>query len=168
MTSVDPKAIVRRLYEEVWNKRRLEVANELISPSHAVHGPNISGASVGPEAYKHQVALFLAGFPDLRFTIEDTIAEKDKVVSYWTISGTHKGEYMGVPPTNRKMSVDGITIHQIARGKIIESFTNWDVWGMMQQLGAVPGSENPKGRGHAETQRSSSARRKIGAAAYHD
>ncbi len=168
MTSVDPKAIVRRLYEEVWNKRRLEVANELISPSHAVHGTTISGSSVGPEAYKHQVALFIAGFPDLRFTIEDTIAEKEKVACYWTISGTHKGEYMGVPATNRKVSVDGITIHHVARGKIIESYINWDVWSMMEQFGVVRPLESSKGLRHGDTQRSASARPKIDTAAYHD
>lgn len=136
--SADNKAVVRRLYEEVWNKRKLEVVNELISPSHALQGPNIFGSSIGPEAYKRQVLGFLEGYPDLFWTIEDTIAEKDKVVACWTISGTHKGEYMGVPATNKKVSVSGITIHHIAGGKIMDSHTNWDVLGMMQQLGAVP------------------------------
>jgi steroid delta-isomerase-like uncharacterized protein len=168
MTSMDTKAIVRRLYEEVWNKRRLEVVTELISPSHALHGPNISGSAVGPEEYKHQVALFIAGFPDLCFTIEDTIAEKDKVVCYWTITGTHKGEYMRVPATNRKVSVDGVTIHYLARGKIIDSNTNWDVWGMMQQLGAVPALESSTGLRHADTQTNTSVRPKMGTAAYRD
>jgi steroid delta-isomerase-like uncharacterized protein len=136
--SADNKAIVRRLYEEVWNKRKLEIINEIISPSHALQAPNISGSSIGPEAYKRNVLLFLAGYPDLRWTIEDTIAEKDKVVACWTMSGTHKGDYLGVPATNKKVSVDGITIHHIANGKIMDSYSNWDALGMMQQLGAVP------------------------------
>ena len=80
----DNKAIVRRFYEEVWIKRRLEIVNELISPSHALQGPNIFGSSVGPEAYKRQVSNLLEAYPDLRWTIEDTIAEKDKVVACWT------------------------------------------------------------------------------------
>jgi len=136
--SAENKAIVRRLYEEVWNKRKLEVVNELLSPSHALQGPNIFGSSMGPEAYKRQVLRFLESYPDLCWTIEDTIAEKDKVVACWTISGTHKGDFMGVPATNKKISVDGMTIHHIAGGKIMDSNINWDALGMMQQLGAVP------------------------------
>ena len=132
------KAIVQRLYEEVWNRRKLEVIKEIISPSHALQAPNISGSSIGPEAYKRNVLAFLAGFPDLRWSIEDTIAEKDKVVACWTISGTHKGDYLGMPATNKKVSVEGITIHNVAGGKIMDSYSNWDVLGMMQQLGVVP------------------------------
>jgi steroid delta-isomerase-like uncharacterized protein len=136
--SADNKAIVRRLYEEVWNKRKLEVINEIISPSHALQASNIFGSSIGPEAYKRNVLLFFAGYPDLHWTIEDTIAEKDKVVACWTISGTHKGDYLGVPATNKKISVEGITIHHITNGKIMDSYVSWDIWGMMQQLGVVP------------------------------
>lgn len=140
----DNNSIVRRLYEQIWNKKRLEVLNELISPSHALHGPNFSGSSIGPEAYKRIVALWVAGFPDLRFTIEDTVAEKDKVVVVWTISGTHKGEYRGVAATNKKVSVDGITVHYLANGKIMDTFANWDTWGLMQQLGLVPADGKPQ------------------------
>jgi steroid delta-isomerase-like uncharacterized protein len=136
--SLENKALVRRLYEEVWNKRKLELVNEIISPSHALQAPNVAGSAVGPEAYKRQILRFLEGYPDLRWTIEDTIAEKDKVVACWTISGTHRGHYMGVPATNKKVSVDGITIHHIANGKIMDSYSNWDALGMMQQLGVVP------------------------------
>ena len=140
----DNKALVRRLYEEVWINRKLEVINELISPSHALQGPNIFGSSVGPEAYKRQVSSFLKAYPDLHWTIEDTIAEKDKVVACWTLSGTHKGDFMGVPATNRKVCVGGITIHHIAGGRIMDSHSNWDALGMMQQLGAVPALEKTK------------------------
>jgi steroid delta-isomerase-like uncharacterized protein len=141
----DNKAIVRRLYEELWNKRKLELVNELLSPSHALHAPNISGPSIGPEAYKRNVLHFLAGYSDLRFTIEDTIAEKDKVAACWTLSGTHRGDFMGIPATNKKISVDGITIHHIADGKIMDSYSNWDALGMMQQLGVVPALGELKG-----------------------
>ena len=136
--SADNKAIVRRLYEEVWNKRKFEVIDEIISPSHALQASNIFGSSIGPEAYKRNALLFFAGYPDLHWTIEDTIAEKDKVVACWTISGTHKGDYLGVPATNKKISVDGMTVHHITNGKIMDSYVSWDIWGMMQQLGVVP------------------------------
>jgi steroid delta-isomerase-like uncharacterized protein len=140
----DPKAIVRRLYEEVWNDRKLELINEIISPSHALTAPNISGSSIGPEAYKRNALHFLAGYPDLNWTIEDIIAEKDKVVACWTFSGTQKGDFMGVPATNKKVSVDGVTIHHVANGKIMDSYSNWDIWGMMQQLGVVSAPRRPK------------------------
>jgi steroid delta-isomerase-like uncharacterized protein len=142
--SPDNKAIIHRLYDEVWNERKVEVIKEIISPSHALHGPTFSGSSIGPEAYKRNVLAFLAGYPDLRFTIEDTIAENDKVVACWTISGTHRGDYEGIPATNKEVSVDGITIHHIADGKIMDSYINWDVLGMMQQLGVVSALGLPK------------------------
>jgi steroid delta-isomerase-like uncharacterized protein len=140
----DNHSIVRQLYEVIWNKRRLEVLSELVSPSHALHGPNFSGSSIGPEAYKRQVALFLAGFPDLHWTIEDTVAEKEKVVVLWSFTGTHKGEFMGVPATNKKVSIEGITIHEIGSGKIMDSYVNWDTWGLMQQIGVVPAQGKPQ------------------------
>jgi steroid delta-isomerase-like uncharacterized protein len=136
--SAENKAIIRRLYEEIWNKRKVELVGEIISPSHALQAPNVSGSAVGPEAYKRQLMLFLSGYPDLHFRVEDTIAEADKVVACWTFSGTHRGEYLGVPATNKKVSVDGITIHHIANGKIMDSYSNWDALGMMQQLGVIP------------------------------
>ncbi len=142
--SAGNKAIIGRLYEEVWNQRKFEVINEIISPSHALQAPNVAGSAVGPDAYKRQVLRFLEGYPDLHWTIEDTIAEEDKVVACWTISGTQGGEYLGIPATNKKVSVDGITIHHIANGKIMDSYSNWDALGMMQQLGVVPALGQPK------------------------
>jgi steroid delta-isomerase-like uncharacterized protein len=143
--SMESKAIVRRLYEEVWNKRKLEVISELISPSHALQAPNVSGSSIGPEAYKRQVLVFLEAYPDLHWTIEDTIAEKDKMVVRWTFSGTHKGDYMGIPATNRRVSVDGITVHHIVGGKIMDSYGYFDVLGMIKQLGVAPAFGPPRG-----------------------
>ena len=136
--SADNKAIVRRLYEEVWNKRRLELVDEIISPSHALHDPTLTDSSVGPDAYKRQVSRFIVGIPDLRFTIEDIVDEKEKLAVAWTISGTHTGEFMGIPATNKKVYVEGITINHIVDGKIMDSYVSWDTFGMMQQLGVVP------------------------------
>ena len=135
----DNEAIVRRLYQEAWNKRKLEVVSQIISPSHALQAPTLFGSSVGPEAYKGQISHFLAAFPDLRFTVEETVVDKENVVARWTFTGTHRGKYMGVPATNIKVSVDGMTLHHLANGKIIDSFTTWDAFGMLRQLGALPG-----------------------------
>ncbi len=136
--SINNKVIVRRLYEEVWNKRRLELVDEIISPSHAIHDPTVSGSAVGPEAYKRQVTRFITAFPDLRLTIEDIVGENEKLAVAWTISGTHRGEFMGITATNKKVSVDGITINHIVNAKIMDSYISWDAWGAMQQLGVVP------------------------------
>jgi steroid delta-isomerase-like uncharacterized protein len=134
---LDNKAIIRRLYEEVWNKRRLEVVDELISPSHALNDPIVSGSQTGPEFYKRRVVELTTSFPDLCFTIEDMISEKGKVGVSWLISGTHQGEFMDIPATGSKISVEGITIHHITNGKILDSHARWDALGLLRQLGDV-------------------------------
>jgi steroid delta-isomerase-like uncharacterized protein len=136
--SAENKAIVRRLYDEVWNKRKLDVVAQLISPSHALLDPFVSGSQVGPELYRRRVLELASSFPDLRFTLDDLIAEKDKVVVSWVISGTHKGEFMNIPPTGKKVSVEGITIHYLRDGKILDSNARWDALGLLRQLGALP------------------------------
>ena len=141
---MENKAIIRRLYEEVWNKRKLKVVDELFSTSHALQDPIVSGSQVGPELYKGRVVELTTALPDLCFTIEDTIAEGNKVVACWTISGTHQSEYMGIPATGKKISIEGITIHHIKNGKILDSYSRWDVLGLMRQLGAIPGQSRSK------------------------
>ena len=140
----DNKSIVRRMYEEVWNKRNLEVAKELISPSHAMQLIDLPDSGIGPEAYARNVVQFVRAFPDLKFTVLDMVEENEKVVVLWNISGTHKGEFRGVAPTGKKVSVDGITISQLADGKIMDSYVSLDLWSMMQQLGAIPATGQPK------------------------
>jgi steroid delta-isomerase-like uncharacterized protein len=136
--AADPKNVVRRLYEEVWNKRKLDAVSEIIAPTHALNDPHLAGSGVGPEAYKAIVARFIAAFPDLRFSVVELIAEKNKVVASWSIADTHKREYRGVPGTNKKLSFDGVTIHQVVNAKIIESFVTMDYLSLMQQLGVIP------------------------------
>ena len=136
--ATENKAIVRRLYDEVWNKRKLDVVAQLISPSHALLDPFVSGSQVGPELYRRRVLELTSSFPDLRFTLDDVIAEKDKVVVSWMISGTHKGEFMNMPPSGKKVSVEGITIHYLRDGKILDSNARWDALGLLRQIGALP------------------------------
>jgi steroid delta-isomerase-like uncharacterized protein len=129
------KDIFRRIYQDVWNDRKFELVEQVIAKSHALGDPTLTGSAIGPEAYRLQVERFVAGFPDLRFTVDDTVSEKDKMVVSWTITGTHKGEFLGLAPTNKKVSVSGITIHEIFNGKILESVAIWDALGLFQQLG---------------------------------
>lgn len=130
------KEIARRLYHDVWNRRKLDVLDEIISETHALAEPTIAGSAVGPEAYKCQVQRFLSAFPDLRFKLDDVITENDKLVVAWTITGTHRGEFLSISPTNVKVSFSGITINQIAAGKILDSIVMWDVLVLLNQLGA--------------------------------
>jgi steroid delta-isomerase-like uncharacterized protein len=82
--------------------------------------------------------MYLGAFPDAEVTIEDQLAEGDKVVTRWTGRGTHQGELMGVPPSGNRVEVPGITISRIEGGKIVEEWENYDALGMMQAIGAVP------------------------------
>jgi len=132
---MENRAIVRRIYEEVWNKRRIELLDELLSPTHALQAPNVSGSEVGPQAYRRQVFALLKGFPDLQMTIEDIFGEDEKIVVEWTLSGTHDGKFLGIPATHKKVSVDGVTIHHVANGKVIDSSANWNALSLMKQLG---------------------------------
>jgi steroid delta-isomerase-like uncharacterized protein len=139
---VNNRDVVRRLYKEVWNDRKLEVTEEVLSKSHAISDPTITGSTVGPAAYRVQVQRFSAAFPDLRFVVEDYICDKDRVVAAWTITGTHKGEIFGIAPTNKKVSICGISIHQLAAGKILDTQTVWDAFGLTVQLGAANPSKS--------------------------
>lgn len=129
------KEVFGRLYHSVWNERRFEFIDKVIAKSHALEDPTLAGAAVGPAAYRRQVERFLTALPDLKFHVDETVSEKDKLVVAWTITGTHRGELLGIAPSNKKISVSGITINQIADGKILESTVMWDVVGLMQQLG---------------------------------
>lgn len=139
--------IARRLIEEVWNNRKVDLVNELVAPSHRNIDANSPDLGNGPEGYKRLVALYTTAFPDLKLKLNDTVSEGDKIVMAWTVTGTHKGELRGIAPTNKKISVEGITISRHANGKIAESRVNWDALGMMQQLGAVPANVQAKGAG---------------------
>jgi len=95
----------------------------------------------GIEGLKQFVSMIRSAIPDLRITLEDDIAEGDKVVSRLRAQGTHQGELMGIAPTSNELMITGITIHRIEEGKIVEEWENWDALGLMQQIGAVPSPE---------------------------
>jgi steroid delta-isomerase-like uncharacterized protein len=135
------KAIHQRAIEEIWNQGKLDVADELLTANFVFHEP--SGDINGPEGYKQFVTMYLTGFPDLKFTIEEHIAEGDKVVGRWTCRSTHTGEFMGIAPTGKKLEITGISMVRIADGKIAEEWVSWDGLGLLQQLGVIP----PMGQG---------------------
>jgi steroid delta-isomerase-like uncharacterized protein len=133
------KAIARRLIEEAWNRGSLAAVEELVDAGYVGNFAIQPEPLRGPEAYKGFAAGLRAAFPDLEFTVEDLIAEGDKVVVRWTNRGTHRGALMGLPPTGRRVEGTGMWIHRIAGGKIVEEWGQSDVLGLLQQLGAIPG-----------------------------
>jgi steroid delta-isomerase-like uncharacterized protein len=140
------KALTRRWFEDLFNEGNLSVADELLAQNHVVHDPVFTDLPTGPEADKQIVNIYHGAFPDANITIEDQIAEGDKVATRWTGRGTHQGEFMGVDPTDNRVELSGMTINRISEGKIAETWTNYDALGMMQQIGAIPepGQEEPR------------------------
>jgi steroid delta-isomerase-like uncharacterized protein len=142
MLSETNKVVSRRFFEEVFAKGKLNVLDEIITKDHVNSGPgNPPGLPNGPEGTKQLVTMYRNAFPDLRFTIDEQIAEGDKVVTRWTADGTHQGELAGIPPTNKTSTVTGVVVDRLANGKIAESWGIFDQFGMMQQLGVIPTPE---------------------------
>jgi predicted ester cyclase len=137
MSSEQNKAIVRRLLEEPW-KGDLRVVDELIDRTYVGYDPSTPEPLRGPDGFKENVATYRAAYSDARITVDDQIAEGDKVATRWTGRGKHDGDLMGIAPTGKQVTVSGLTLSRLANGKVIEEYTNWDTFGMMQQLGAVP------------------------------
>ena len=135
--SEENKAIFRRYVEEVGNEGNLDLVDEIFS-DYASHQPDGSVLERGPEDVKRFMGEFRSAFPDFHTTIEDQIAEDDKVVTRWTMRGTHEGEFRGIAPTGKQITVTGIGIFRFSDGKVVESWDNFDQLGMMQQLGVVP------------------------------
>lgn len=131
------KAIQRRVYEEIWNKGNLAVVDEIIADDFVFHRTGTPRLR-GPEWYKGAYHFLKDAFPDLHITIEDMIAEGDRVTTRSTWRGTHKGEYMGIAPTGKQFTVTEIAIDRYKEGKIIEGWGGVDRLDLMQQLGAVP------------------------------
>jgi steroid delta-isomerase-like uncharacterized protein len=139
MLSETNKTVSRRFFDEVFGKGKLNVLDEIIAKDHVNSGPGtISGLPNGPEGSKQFVTAYRNAFPDVHFTIDDQIAEGDKVVTRWSAHGTHQGELAGLPATGKSASVTGIVVDRIVNGKIAESWGIFDEFGMMQQLGVIP------------------------------
>ena len=128
------KALVRREIEEIWNQGKLDVIDEIFAADFILHEP-VAGEVRGPEGLKQFVTMNRTAFPDFQLTIEDMFAEGDKVAVRWSWTGTHKGEFMGIPPTGVQVIMTGISIGHFTGGKIMEAWDYGDALGLMQQLG---------------------------------
>ena len=132
------KNLVRRLMEEAWNSRNLEVIDELCSASFTKVDPSASQLAAGPEAAKAYIAAMIAAFPDLQITIQDLFGEGDRVSLRWSAEGQHQGELNGMALTQRRVCVSGQAIYRMADGQIKDDWIIVDTYGMLQQLGVLP------------------------------
>ena len=137
--SEENKALARRSWE-VGTEGSLDTLEDALKEVYAdeIVMHEADEDIVGIEGLTQFVSMIRSAIPDLRITIEDDMAEGDKVVTRWIGQGTHQGELMGIAPTGNQVTFTGITIHRIEDTKIVEEWSNWDALGMMQQIGAVP------------------------------
>jgi steroid delta-isomerase-like uncharacterized protein len=138
MSTKDNKALIRRFFEEVYTQKNLAAIEELIAPNHIDHSASAAGSLDGPEGSRHLIGMMLTAFPDLHVTIEDMIAEGDKVVVRMTMHGTQQGALGSIPPTRKQVALSTIDIVRIAGGQIAEEWGIDDRLGLLQQLGLVP------------------------------
>jgi steroid delta-isomerase-like uncharacterized protein len=145
MSTEENKALFRRYVEEGWAKGNVEVAYEVFADRYVSHQPDGSEVERGPDDVEQFLRQYRQAFPDLQITIEDQIAEGDKVVTRWSSRGTHDGEFRGIAPTGNEVRLTGIGIFRFSDGKVVESWDNFDQLGMMRQLGVIPSPEQAAG-----------------------
>ena len=131
-------ALIRRWFNEVWNQGRMETVDELASPNVIARGQLEHGQPIqGLAHFKSFAQSIRAAFPDIVVTIEDTIAEGEKVVARWTATMTQQGEFLGLPPSHKRVTISGISVQRFSNGKIVEAWDNWDQLALLVQLGAM-------------------------------
>ena len=137
MSVEENKDIVRREAEEIFSQGNLDAVDKIYAPDYVGHEPTTPEGIRGLEGAKQFAAAYRNAFPDLQLTVEDQIAEGDKVATRFTARGTHQGELEGITPTGNQVEMKGIVISRISEGKIAEDWTNFDALGMMHQIGAI-------------------------------
>ena len=134
------KAIVRRLFNEVGSKGNMEVISELITEDYVSHQLGAEDHK-GYEGLEQLITMYRTAFPDMLITVDDQVAEGDRVATRWAATGTHQGELAGIPPTGKQVKVSAMSITRFEGGKIAEEWELADQMGLMQQLGVVPTRE---------------------------
>ena len=138
MSVEQDKALVRQFIDEIFNRGNMSMVDELFAADFVEHEELPPGIPRDREGVIQLTSMLRSAFPDFKATIDDIIAEGDKVVIRQTWSGTQKGEFMGIPPTGKSVSIGVIDIIRMGDGKVVEHWGQMDSMGMMQQLGAIP------------------------------
>lgn len=134
------KAVVRRLIEEGMNNGNARVIEELVAPNFMAREEE-EMRMLGVDGFKELLGVYRTAFPDMKLTIEEVIAEGDKVITWATFTGTHKGPLQTLPATGRPVKVKDVDLFRVQNGKVVEIRTNFDQWGLMKQLGVIPEGE---------------------------
>lgn len=132
----DAERVVRAYFDEMWNRRDLSTFDRFVAKDVRYHGPR--GPPKGHDEYRAMAAAFFAGFPDLRFDVEEAVEARGLVALRIRITGTHRGDWRGAPASGRRMDVQGRPWLRVQDGKVVEVWSLFDELGAMQQLGAVP------------------------------
>jgi steroid delta-isomerase-like uncharacterized protein len=131
----DNKQIVHRFMDECWNLGKMDSIREMVDENCLIHDPVFPSLTSGAGNLARHIANCRNGFPDLNFNIDDTIAERNEVVIHWTARGTHRGNFLGMKPTNRNASVSGTSIFRMESSMIMEQWADWNLMSLMEQLG---------------------------------
>ena len=131
------KEIARRYYEECWNQGKVDRLDQLVAKDCRYHDPVFPSLAPGIDSLKRHIGLCRNAFPDLRFSLDDMIAERDEVVVHWTAKGTQEGSFLGVSATRKNATVGGTSIYRIKNQKMVEQFVDWNVLTLLEQLGAA-------------------------------
>jgi steroid delta-isomerase-like uncharacterized protein len=135
MQSAGNKQIAQRFMDECWSKGNLKAISEFLTPNCRYHDPVFPSLTSGADNIRSHIENCRRGFPDMRITIDDTIAEGNEVVHHWTVTGTHRGQFLGMAPTNKKATISGTSIFRIQNAKIAEQWSDWNLMSLMEQLG---------------------------------
>lgn len=136
--SAQNKAAMRRIYEELWNQGNFDVVDEIVAPDYVGYLPTPPEAPSGRDGLVWLIQAYRAAFPDIHVQVEDQIAEGDKVLTLITIQGTHRGQFMQMAPTNKKISVEAFVLTRFENGRNVEGRVGLDRLALLQQLGTVP------------------------------
>lgn len=139
MSVEENKTLIHQFVDKAFNQKNLAVGDEKLAANVIFHTTS-GDALEGIESWKQYATMFVTAFPDLEFTVEDTIAGEDKVVLRWLGIGTHKGNLRNIPPSNKEVTFPGIAVYRLEGGKIAEMWGMIDMLGLMQQIGAIPSS----------------------------
>lgn len=129
------KESVRRFFQEVWNDGEEAAIDRYLAPDTVGNDPDFG---TGKEAFRAQWRQWQAAFENLHFEVIDLVAEGDKVVSRWVLTGLHRGEFQGIPATGTSIRVEGMSLDTLRNGQIVEGCDGWDALGLHRQLGAIP------------------------------
>ncbi len=135
------RQIIERLYEDVWNGKHPNTAEELVHDAYAIHDRELAEELQGPDLYNALASSTRELFSDLTFTIEDVVAADDEVALRWTMVGTHDGPLFGVEPTGEQVELTAIEINRFEDGQLLETWTQSDQLGLMEQIGALPATD---------------------------